>query len=288
MIRPRPPRNHDRVWIAVYLALCVVMVAAGWTVVMAVAPVAQAGRPPAPAVTATPGITVVVDPTPTLVPTPDPSAPASVLPTPDTTPTKVPVQMDLYRPGTFVSQTNREFCTAGAVQNMLNIIGPTADLTVARQNQIADVLVSLTTKQDSFDGGFGPAGWALTMTKLGGGNYQLVIDATFDQAMRDAATAISRTSRPVGLLTWWGAHSWVMTGFKADADPAVFPTTFKLSGAYIMDPFYPRVSNIWGQTVGPDIFRDMKVMAKNYIGWKRPEGHYPDRDGKWLLVIPVE
>jgi len=32
----------------------------------------------------------------------------------------------------------------------------------------------------------------------------------------------------------------------------------------------------------------MKAMAKNYIGWKRPEGHYPDRDGKWLLVIPVD
>ena len=29
-------------------------------------------------------------------------------------------------------------------------------------------------------------------------------------------------------------------------------------------------------------------MAHNYIGWKRPEGHYPDRDGKWLLVIPID
>ena len=106
--------------------------------------------------------------------------------------------------------------------------------------------------------------------------------------MRDAATAISRTSRPAGLLTWWGAHSWVMTGFKADADPALFPTSFKLTGAYIMDPFYPRISDIWGQTLGPDTFRDMKAMAKNYIGWKRPEGHYPDRDGKRLLVIPVD
>ena len=288
MIRPRPRLASNRILVALYLGLCVIMVAVSWTVVVALAPVAVAGPPAAPAITATSRVTVGVDPTPTLVPTPDPSAAPAVVPTPDATPTKAPFEMDLYRPGTFVSQLNRDYCAAGAIQNMLNIIGPTVDLTSGRQTQIAGVLVSLTTRQDSYNGGFGPDGWALTMTKLGGGNYQLVVDATFDQAMRDAATAISRTSRPAGLLTWWGAHSWVMTGFKADADPALFPSSFKLTGAYIMDPFYPRVSNIWGQTLGPDAFREMKAMAKNYIGWKRPEGHYPERDGKWLLVIPVD
>jgi hypothetical protein len=125
------------------------------------------------------------------------------------------------------------------------------------------------------------------MPQLGDGEYKLVIDSTFDQAMKDAALALARTSRPVGLLTWWGAHSWVMTGFRADADPLLFPDTFVLKGAFIVDPFYPRVSSIWGQTLGPDTFRDMTAMAHNYIGWKRPEGRYPDRDGKWLLVIPV-
>jgi hypothetical protein len=288
MIRLRHRLSRDPVRVAAYLGLCVIMVAVGWTVVTTVAPVAEAGRSPAPTVAATPRFTVRVDPTPTVIPTPDPSAAASVVPTPDATPTKAPLQLDLYRPGTFVTQMNRDYCMAGAIQNMLNVIGPGVDLTVARQKQIGDVLVSLTTRQDSLNGGFGAEGWALTMTKLGGGNYQLVIDATFDQAMRDAALAISRTSRPAGLLTWWGAHSWVMTGFKADADPALFPTSFKLSGAYIMDPFYPRISDIWGQTLGPDTLRDMTAMAKNYIGWKRPEGRYPDRDGKWLLVIPVD
>lgn len=288
MIRPSHRLRRERLWVAVYLGLCLIMVAVGWSVVMTLAPIAVAGPPAEPAITATPAATARLAPTPAVVPTPDPSAAASVVPTPDATPTRAPLQLDLYRPGTFVSQMNRDYCTAGAIQNMLNIIGPTVDLTTGRQKQIAGVLVSLTTRKDSYNGGFGANGWALTMTKLGGGNYQLVIDVTFDQAMHDAALAISRTSRPVGLLTWWGAHSWVMTGFKADADPSLFPTSFKLTGAYIMDPFYPRISDIWGQTLGPDIFRDMKVMAKNYIGWKRPEGRYPDRDGKWLLIIPVD
>lgn len=237
MIRPSHRLRRERVWVAVYLGLCLIMVAVGWSVVMTLAPIAVAGPPAEPAITATPAATARLAPTPTVVLTPDPSAAASVVPTPDATPTRAPLQLDLYRPGTFVSQMNRDYCTAGAIQNMLNIIGPTVDLTTGRQKQIAGVLVSLTTRKDSYSGGFGANGWALTMTKLGGGNYQRVIDVTFDQAMHDAALAISRASRPVGLLTWWGAHSWVMTGFKADADPSLFRTSFKLTGAYIMDPF---------------------------------------------------
>jgi hypothetical protein len=201
-------------------------------------------------------------------------------------PVKAPYKIDLYQANTFVSQMNRDYCMAGATQNMLNILKPTANLTTEYQQQIGNTIVSLTTRQDSYNGGFGPAGWALTLTKYGAGPYKLIIDSTFDQAMKDAAVALETTARPVGLLTWWGAHSWVMTGFKADSDPLLFPKTFKLTGAYIVDPFYPRVSDIWGQTLGPDVFRNMTVMAHNYIGWKRPEGHYPDRDGKWLLVIP--
>jgi hypothetical protein len=270
------------------------MAAVGWMAVVLLVPVAEAGGSPQPvalaSLTATPTAVPATSATAALSPvsSADVLAAPSDVPNPNATPTKAPFQLDLYRPGTFVSQSNRDFCTAGAVQNMLNIMGPTVDLTAARQQQIADTLVSQTTRLDSYNGGFGPGGWALTMTKLGAGNYKLVIDATFDQAMRDAALAITSTARPVGLLTWWGAHSWVMTGFRSDADPLLFPQTFKLKGAYIVDPFYPRLSDIWGQTLGPDTYRDMTAMAKNYIGWKRPEGHYPDRDGKWLLVIPVD
>ncbi len=293
MIRSGNRQTSDRVWAAAYLGLCALMVAVGWTAVVVIVPVTNAGGTPEPVAKATSSGSVSGAGTPMasnafMSSSLNPSAPDTSAPEPAATPTKAPFQLDLFQPGTFVSQTNRDYCTAGAIQNMLNIIGPTVDLTTGRQKQIADVLVSLTTRQDSYNGGFGPDGWALTMTKLGGGNYKLVIDATFDQAMRDATVALSRTSRPVGLLTWWGAHSWVMTGFRADADPALFPESFKLKGAYIVDPYYPRFSNIWGQTLGPDAYRDMTAMAKNYIGWKRPEGHYPDRDGKWLLVIPVD
>lgn len=220
----------------------------------------------------------------TAVPT---SHPAATTPVPVTSPNSAPFIVDLYRPGTFVSQIDREYCMAGAVQEMLNVIGPTVDVTSSRQLEIGGLIAALTTRQDSQNGGFGPEAWALALTRLGGGKYQLIVDPTFDAAMKDAALALARTSRPVGLLTWNGAHSWVMTGFRADLDPRLFPGTFKMTGAFIMDPFYPWVSVNWGTTYKADTFRAMPAMAHNFAAWKRPEGHYPGRDGKWLLVVPV-
>ena len=29
-------------------------------------------------------------------------------------------------------------------------------------------------------------------------------------------------------------------------------------------------------------------MVRNFLPWKRPEGHYPDRDGKFIVVIPTK
>lgn len=199
-----------------------------------------------------------------------------------------PFQMDIYKDGIFVSQMDKHACTAGATQNMLNLIGPKVDTSVAFQKEISSMLIGYTSSTDSLNGGYGPQGWATTMTKLGGYKYKLLIEPSLDKAMVDGAVALRKTNHPVGLLAWRGAHSWVMTGFRSDADPAFFPTSFKVSGAYIVDPFYPRLSEIWGQTLGPDTFRDMKAMAYNYRPWKRPEGKYPGRDGKWLLVVPVE
>ena len=57
------------------------------------------------------------------------------------------------------------------------------------------------------------------------------------------------------LLAWNGAHTWVMNGFRADGDPAIFPNA-KVTGAYILDPWYPDVSSIWGPSDPPGTFQD--------------------------------
>ena len=77
-----------------------------------------------------------------------------------------------------------------------------------------------------------------------------------------------------------------MTGFRADADPAVFKNA-KMEGAYILDPWYPRVSSIWGPSDPAGTFQDAAEMQRNFLPWKRPEGSYPDRDGLWITVAPT-
>jgi hypothetical protein len=77
-----------------------------------------------------------------------------------------------------------------------------------------------------------------------------------------------------------------MTGFRSDADPAIFSDA-TVAGAYIVDPWYPRVSSIWGPSDPPGTFQDKAEMIRNYLAWKRPEGHYPARDGLFISVVPT-
>ena len=78
-----------------------------------------------------------------------------------------------------------------------------------------------------------------------------------------------------------------MTGFRADADPSLFRNA-KMEGAYILDPWYPRVSSIWGPSDPPGGYQNAAEMRRNYLPWKRPEGHYPDRDGLFIAVVPTQ
>ncbi|MCC6173852.1 MAG: hypothetical protein IT305_01000, partial [Chloroflexi bacterium] len=71
-------------------------------------------------------------------------------------------------------------------------------------------------------------------------------------------------------------------------------------GAYILDPWYPRVSSIWGPSDPPGNFEDLAELERNWPafqgppgyeqigpGWTRPEGPYPDRDGRFVVLLPT-
>ena len=77
-----------------------------------------------------------------------------------------------------------------------------------------------------------------------------------------------------------------MTGFRADADPAIFADA-KITGAYILDPWYPDVSSIWGPSDPPGTFQDDAEMVRNYLQVEAARGHYPDRDGLYIAVVPT-
>jgi hypothetical protein len=174
------------------------------------------------------------------------------------------------------------------VQIALNVNGKDAriDTSRARQARIRQLQVDLTTRKDSRNGGAGPLGMVASLERLGKVDYELRIYDTRAEALRDSAKAIKETGHAAILLAWRGAHAWVMTGYRADADPTVFRNA-RVTGAYILDPWYPRVSSIWGPSDGPGVFQDAAEMKRNYLPWKRPEGRYPGRDGRFLAIVPV-
>jgi hypothetical protein len=229
---------------------------------------------PAATVTVSPGAT----PMPTPVPTPVPSASPA--------PSAGPFAMDIYRRGVFVSEETKISCASAAIQIVVNLVGPRIDTSTAFQRRITSLAADFTTHDDSSNGGWGPAGMAAAITHLSGVPYELRIAPSRAAALRLAATAIRASGRPVVLLVWRGAHAWVMTGFTATRDPRA-TATFTLTAARILDPWFPRVSSIWGPSAPPDASHDPANLIRNYLAWKRPEGPYPGRDGRFLLLVPV-
>ncbi len=158
-------------------------------------------------------------------------------------------------------------------------------LTAAAQAQIVKRSAAYWSYADSHNQGWGPAMIAKVLKAYGVPGYEVRTYKTRAAALLDAAKAIQKTRQPAVLMAWWGAHTWVMTGFRATADPSVFANA-TVTGAYILDPWYPRVSSIWGPSDPPGTFQNAKEMVRNYIRWTRPEGRYPARDGLFVAVIP--
>jgi hypothetical protein len=230
---------------------------------------------------------------------PSPTALASVGPTksgatpspkPKPTPTPIPrvaVDVDIVAKHgpEFAHELRDDWCSPAGVTTALAILGLGAP-TDAREKEIASRIHEWESYQDSHNGEWGPAAMALALDAYGAKGYQVVAYQTQARALRAAAKAISLTNSPALLLAWRGAHTWVMTGYRADADPRIFNDA-RITGTYIDDPWYPWNSSIWGQSDPPGTFQDKAEMVRNFLPWKRPEGHYPDRDGKFIVLIPT-
>jgi hypothetical protein len=238
-------------------------------------------------------------PEPTEIPVPvaTPSGPvdpaATPEPTTEPTPTPIPapdrkrVDIDIVaKPkSVFASEQRDTWCSPAGVQMTLAVLG-LANTSDAFQKELQRNVRKWESYEDSHNGDWGPAAMALALDAYGAPGYEVRAYKTRSGALRDAAKAILKTNSPVILLAWRGAHTWVMTGFRADADPLVFKDA-RVSGAYILDPWYPRVSSIWGRSDPPGTFQDAAEMERNYLKWHRPEGHYKDRDDLYISVVPT-
>ena len=220
-----------------------------------------------------PGITPV--PVPTASPTPTPTVP------------RVPITFDVVadHKAVFAHELKVTWCASAGVQMVLATLhlGNTSN---AFQREIQGRVREWESFKDSHNGDWGPSAMALALDAYGAKGYEVHAYQTRQGALRGAAKAIMKTNSPAILLAWRGAHTWVMTGFKADADPTVFSNA-KILGTYIQDPWYPDISSIWGPSDPPGTFQNNAEMIRNFLPWKRPEGKYPARDGLYITVLPT-
>lgn len=296
------PRRPDLGWLSIVLVVGLVVAALGFTAVYAnafgagdkferlVAKVERFIIGPPPADRFAPP-TVEITPPPDPTPTPTPSL-VSLEPgaTPAPTPTpipRVPVDVTIVDDpdAVFAHEVRKDWCAPAGVQMVLATLG-LGDTSEGFQRKIAGRIHEWETYADSHNYEWGPAAMALALDAYGAPGYEVRAYKTRGLALRDAAVQIEKTGSPAILLAWRGAHTWVMTGYRADADPAVFHDA-KISGTYVLDPWYPWNSSIWGQSDPPGTFQNKAEMERNFRAWKRPEGPYPHRDGKFIVVVPT-
>jgi hypothetical protein len=245
--------------------------------------------------------TVVVTPEPTASPTPEVTPEPSASPTPSPTPIpRVAVDVELVRnaEAVFASQLTDKDCAVAGTQMVLAILG-LGDNSPEFQQEIKNRIGEWESLDDSLNGGWGPDAVRKALAAYGESGYREYAYDTYTDALRDSAKAISETGKPVVMFPWWGAHTWVMYGYRADADPTIFDDA-RISGAYILDPWYPRTSSIWGKSDAPGNFEDLAELERNWPafegppgyesigpGWTRPEGAYPARDGRIVVLMPT-
>jgi hypothetical protein len=193
--------------------------------------------------------------------------------------------MSLFTRGDFVSQARRDWCVPASILSMINMIHVAQARRPPSQRELDRLARRLSTWRLR-GAGSEPEGWAKTLNRLGYGPYVVRAERTRASAIRTAARAIRLTGRPVGLLVWRGAHAWVVTGFRASADPAL-TDAFMVTHLSVLDPWYPRRSSVWGPSLRPNAIVPVRQVAKDYLAWRRPAVRYPEKDGRFVLVVPV-
>jgi hypothetical protein len=226
---------------------------------------------PTPTTRATPLATGT--PTPTASPTGEPTA----------SPEPKPYAINLASAADFVPQYTFDWCVGASIMMTRSIITDSRNESRSSQRRLWELARDLTI--GSPYGGANPVGWAAALNELDLGRYRLVSLPTFDAAVDRAALALAETKRPVGLVMWAGRHAWVMTGFKATADPRKHDDA-RVTRVRVMDPLFPHGSR-WGPSPAPNRLITRKTLAKQFVKRDRPDYDFGVEPG-WLLVLPVD
>jgi hypothetical protein len=208
-----------------------------------------------------------------------------------------PFSMNLLRQGDFVAQTNFVQCVGASMQMMINMTRAGGDRSAKTQLRLQNLARRWSGPGPSgrVRQGASIRGWAAGLTILDAGPYKLVGDKTIQGVLRSAARAIRKTGKPVGLLMWRGRHAWVMTGFRATADPAK-TSRFTVTGVYVADPLYPHGSSVWGPSPRPGQLLTLTQLGRQYVPRRNNRtssiwagtNKWSTLGGKYVIVMPYE
>jgi hypothetical protein len=172
------------------------------------------------------------------------------------------------------------------MQMMINLMEPgKPDRTKSTQKALYDLARDISPWVETRPGA-SVLGWAEGLGEQGYGSFVEMSAESRAEALRIAARQMRLTRKPVGLLVWRGAHAWVMSGFKATADPA-YTDDFEVTAVWVEDPWAGRVSRRWGPGLEAHTLVSSTALKADFVKWQsryRPEY---GSDGAFVIVAPV-
>jgi MYXO-CTERM domain-containing protein len=192
--------------------------------------------------------------------------------------------VNLYRNGTFTTQKSWLWCTAAGVQIVRNIVDRKTDHTAAGQRRYFDWMRARNRYDLPLSAGVDAAGWTAGLRHFADDRYRLVASPTFDAALRSAVTRLRLTNLPVALTVSHGNHGWILTGFRATADPAK-TSSFTVTSVRVTGPLYGLQSRN-GYDMAPNTKLTTAQLKRFFTPWK-----YAPRamiwDGRYVSIQPV-
>jgi hypothetical protein len=143
-------------------------------------------------------------------------------------------------------------------------------------------------------------GWRNALNYYGWGSidagvYKDLSYKTFDQAARATVHLIAMTNEPVGILSEFGSHAAMATGYSVTgADPRTGSMDFKVNGVYLTDPLRERrVTNqfvtyqVW--KTGPPLVRFWPFEQVDSVFKDPIDGQIGKREWwrKYVIVGPA-
>ena len=192
--------------------------------------------------------------------------------------------VNLYRNGTFTTQKSWLWCTAAGVQIVRNIVDRKTDHSTTNQRRYFNWMRGHNRYDLPLSAGVDPAGWTAGLRHFVDDRYRLVASRTFDSALRSAVKRLRLTNLPVALTVSHGNHGWILTGFRATADPAV-TTSFRVTSVRVTGPLYGLQSKN-GYDMAPNTKLTTAQLKRFFTPWK----YAPKAmiwDGRYVSIQPV-